>query len=74
MLRFVPGFVPIFTLLSMHISIMISNECASTFASSVIYFNKSINHSMYVDLGFKERIPAIRSMVHFVTWGTEGIH
>ena len=74
MLRFIPGFVPIFTLLGMYIPIMISNECSLTFASSVIYFSKSINHSMYVDLGFKERIAAIRSMVHFVTWGTEGIH
>ena len=35
-------------LLAMYISIMISNECALTFAGGVVYFNKSMNHSMYV--------------------------
>ena len=42
-----------------------------TFACSVIYFNKSMNHSMYIDLGFKERITAIPSMVHVAIWGKE---
>ena len=46
---------------------MISHEYALTFA----YFNKSMNHSMYTDLGFKERITAIPSMVHVAIWGKE---
>ena len=60
-----------FTPLVMLISIMMSNECSLTFAGSVIYFNKSVNHSMYFDLGFKERVAAIPSMIHFAIWGTE---
>ena len=44
---------------------------ALPFASSVIYLNKSMNHSMYIDLGFKERIAAIPSMIHFAIWGKE---
>ena len=49
-----------FTLLGMFISIMISNECALTFVDS-----------MYIDLGFKEYIAAIPSMIHFATWANE---
>ena len=51
------------TLIGMLISIMLSNESALTFAGSVIYLKKSINHSMYIDLGFKERIAAIPSKI-----------
>ena len=40
--------IPSFTFLGMFISIMISNECALTFAGSVRYFNKSMKHFMYV--------------------------
>ena len=61
--------VPSFTLLSMLISIMISNECTLTFAGSVRYFNKSMKHSMHVDLGFKERIATIPSMIYFTFCG-----
>ena len=50
---------------------MISHECALTFAGDVIYFNESMNHSMYVDLGFKECIAAIPSLIHFGIWGNE---
>ena len=44
---------------------MISNECALTFAGGVIFFNQSMNLSMYVDFGFKERIATIQSMICF---------
>ena len=50
---------------------MISNECALTFVGGKIYSNKSVNHSMYVDLGIKEWIAAIPSMIHFAVWGKE---
>ena len=50
---------------------MLSNKCALTFACGVIYFNKSMNHSMYIDLGFIERIAAIPSINHFAIWGKE---
>ena len=50
---------------------MISNECALKFAGGVIYFNKSMNHSMYAGLGFKERIAAIPPIIHFAIWGKE---
>ena len=52
-----------FTLFGMYISIMISNKRALTFTGGLIYFNKLMNDSMYVDLGFKERIAAIPSMI-----------
>ena len=47
----------------MYISIMISNKRALTFTGGLIHFNKLMNDSMYVDLGFKERIAAIPSMI-----------
>ena len=50
---------------------MISNECALSFAGCLIYFNKSMNYSMYVDFGFKECIAAILSMIHFAMWSKE---
>ena len=50
---------------------MMSDECTLTFAGGVIYFDKSMNHSMYDDLGFIERIAAILSMIHFVIWRKE---
>ena len=56
----------------MFISIMMSNEGALKFSSCVIYFNKSMNHSMYVDLGFKECIAAIRSMIRFAIRAKDG--
>ena len=56
----------------MFISIMISNERTLTFAGCVKYFYKSKNHSMYVDLSFKECIAAITSMIHFAVWAKEG--
>ena len=55
----------------MFLSIMLSNECVFSFAGCVIYFNKSMNHSMYVDLGFIERIAAITSINHFAMWGNK---
>ena len=59
------------TFLGMFISIMISNECALTFAGSVRYFNKSMKHFMYVDFGFKERMATIPSMIYFAFSGKE---
>ena len=55
----------------MHISIMVSSECALPFAGGNIHFKKSINYSMYVHLGFKECIAAITSMIYFATCGKE---
>lgn len=41
------------------------------FAGDKIYFNKSMNNSVYADLVFKERIAAVPSMIHFTIWGKE---
>ena len=36
-----------------------------------MYFNKSMNYFMHVDLGLKESIATIPSMIHFAIWGKE---
>ena len=64
--------VPSFTLLGMFKSIMISNECALTFADCVVYVNKSMNYDICVDLEcIKECIAAIPSVSLFAIWRKE---